>query len=278
MISVDSLSVSFGRREILKNISFELPAGKVLGIIGPNGAGKTTLLRALGGILPAAAGTIRIAGYSVPDLTFAERARLIAVVPQARSLPQNFTGREMVLIGRTPHINWLGKITSRDEDAARLAMERTDTLEFADRRIGDLSGGEQQRLLVARALAQAAPVLMLDEPTTHLDLQYQFSILDNIRSLTMSGDLPDAAHPDITHPNGHRLYRQTVILTMHDLNLVSRYADLVGLLVDGRMEAFGRPADVLTGDLLTRAFKIPLRVLAGEDGPLIIPAREHARV
>jgi ABC-type cobalamin/Fe3+-siderophores transport system ATPase subunit len=277
MIAVKSLSVSLGNREILKNISFDLPAGKVLGIIGPNGAGKTTLLRALGGILPLSAGSILIAGHSVPKLTYAERARLIAVVPQARRLPENFTGREMVLIGRTPHINWLGKITRQDEDAAQVAMERTDTLEFADRRIGDLSGGEQQRLLVARALAQAAPVLMLDEPTTHLDLQYQYSILDKIRLLTQHGDLPDAGHPDIAHPNGHKLYRQTVILTMHDLNLVSRYADLVGLLEDGELTAFGPPAEVLTGEHLSRAFKIPLKVLAGEDGPLIVPGREHGR-
>jgi iron complex transport system ATP-binding protein len=275
MISVQSLCVSLGNREILKNVSFELPAGKVLGIIGPNGAGKTTLIRAISGILPPSHGDIQVASHSVPGLSFAERARLIAVVPQARSLPSNYSGRDLVLIGRTPHINWFGKITPVDEDAARRAMERTATLDLADRKIGDLSGGEQQRLLVARALAQAAPVLMLDEPTTHLDLQYQYSILDQIRALTRQGDLPDATHPDISHPNGHKLYRQTVVLTMHDLNLVSYYADLVGLLVDGELAAFGLPKQVLTANNLSEAFKISLKVIKDLDGgqTMIMPDR-----
>jgi iron complex transport system ATP-binding protein len=275
MISVKSISVSLGRREILKNVSFELPAGKVLGIIGPNGAGKTTLIRAISGILTPTHGDICVAGHSMPGLSFVERARLIAVVPQARSLPANFTGWDLVLIGRTPHINWFGKINPADEEAAHRAMERTATTELAERKIGDLSGGEQQRLLVARALAQAAPVLMLDEPTTHLDLQYQYSIMDQIRSLTQKGDLPDETHPDISRPNGHKLFRQTVILTMHDLNLVSYYADLVGLLVNGELAAFGQPAQVLTAQNLSEAFRIPLKVMKenADSLSLIVPDR-----
>jgi ABC-type cobalamin/Fe3+-siderophores transport system ATPase subunit len=275
MISVKSLSVTLGKREILKNISFDLPAGKVLGIIGPNGAGKTTLIRALSGILPADHGEIQVARHPLDGLSSAERARLIAVVPQARSLPSNFSGWETVLIGRTPHVNWFGKISHQDEDAALLAMKWTDTLDLAERKIGDLSGGEQQRLLVARALAQAAPVLLLDEPTTHLDLQYQYSILTQIQSLTRQGDLPDVHQPDISRPNGHKLYRQTVVLTMHDLNLVSRYADLVGLIVDGEMTAFGSPEEVLTADNLSAAFNMPLKVLHQQEPgrPLIVPGK-----
>lgn len=273
MISVKSISVSLGKREILKNVSFDVPAGKILGIIGPNGAGKTTLIRAMSGILMPTHGDIAVAGHSVPGLSFVERARLIAVVPQARNLPAHFTGWDLVLIGRTPHINWFGKINPVDEEAARRAMERTATTNLAGRKIGDLSGGEQQRLLVARALAQAAPVLMLDEPTTHLDLQYQHSIMDQIRALTQQGDLPDATHPDISHPNGHKLFRQTVILTMHDLNLVSYYADLVGLLVNGELTSFGSPAQVLTAENLSEAFQIPLRVMKDRPGgmSMILP-------
>jgi ABC-type hemin transport system ATPase subunit len=138
----------------------------------------------------------------------------MAVVPQANNLPAAFTAWETVLLGRTPHLNWLGQTSPQDDERVRRAMQRTSTLEFTNRQIGELSGGEQQRVAIARALAQAAPLLLLDEPTAHLDLQYQVSLLDLV--------------VDLAHRDGY-----AVLLVLHDLNLVSRYADRVALLVRG---------------------------------------------
>jgi len=203
-LDVQSLVVRYGLRVALNGVSFSLNSGEVLAVIGPNGAGKTSLLRALSGIQPAESGQMLLDGRDVAKLSPVERARWMAVVPQARQLPALFTGYQTVMLGRTPHINWLGRTLPQDEAAVHQAMQRTGTLELAERRVDELSGGEQQRLLLARALAQGSPLLLLDEPTTHLDLHYQISLMDNIRSL---------AHDD----------GLAVLLVTHDLHLVARY-------------------------------------------------------
>jgi len=222
----------------LNGVSFSLNSGEVLAVIGPNGAGKTSLLRALSGIQPAESGQMLLDGRDVAKLSPVERARWMAVVPQARQLPALFTGYQTVMLGRTPHINWLGRTLPQDEAAVHQAMQRTGTLELAERRVDELSGGEQQRLLLARALAQGSPLLLLDEPTTHLDLHYQISLMDNIRSL---------AHDD----------GLAVLLVTHDLHLVARYSNRVALLVGGELLSQGTPQEVLTPDLLSRAYQIP---------------------
>jgi iron complex transport system ATP-binding protein len=185
-----------------------------------------------------------------------QRARWVAVVPQARNLPLAFTGWETVALGRTPHLNWLGQLSAQDEAHIRQVMERTDTLDLADRPVGEMSGGEQQRLLIARALAQAAPILLLDEPTAHLDLQYQYGLLDLVH--------------DLAHQDG-----LAVLLALHDLNLVARYADRVALLVGGKLQAYGTPAEVLNAPLLSQAYHIPLEIVSpGESAPLLVlPSR-----
>ncbi len=242
ILEVDSLSVKYGERLALKEISFQVRAGEILGVIGPNGAGKTTLIRALSGVLSPAAGKVRVAGQELAALKPHERARRVAVVPQARNLPPAFTGWELVLLGRTPHLNWLGQVSARDEQTVRQALERAQALDLADRRVGELSGGEQQRLLLARAIAQDAPLLLLDEPTAHLDLHHQISLLDQVSHLAHQENLG-------------------VVAALHDLNLVSRYADRVALLIDGELRALGAPAEVLLPDLLEQAYQIPLQVI-----------------
>jgi iron complex transport system ATP-binding protein len=255
MLEVHSLSVSYGSRMVLKNISFELPPGNILAVIGPNGAGKTTLIRALTGIIPLSGGQICVHGKQLNRLSVGDRARWIAVVPQARNLPPAFSAWETVLLGRTPHLNWLGQVSEKDEAIARSAMARTQTLELAARPVGELSGGEQQRLLLARALAQAAPILLLDEPTSHLDLQFQLALLDQIRALATEEKL-------------------SVLVVLHDLNLAARYADRVALLVHGEVRALGPAQAVLTPELLSPVYHVPLEVIHGGPGgqPYIIPA------
>ena len=255
MLRVDHLSVAYRERLVLNDLSFQVDSGIVFAVIGPNGAGKTTLVRAASGVIALKAGQVQIDGRDLLSMRPAERARHVAVVPQARNLPPAFTGWELVLLGRTPHLNWLGQVSAKDEQCVRLALERANALDLAGRRLGDLSGGEQQRLLLARALAQEAPVLLLDEPTTHLDLQYQVGILNTVREL---------AHQDGI----------TVLVVLHDLNLVSRYADRVALLVNGHLRAQGTPDEVLEPGLLGEVYHLPLQVLhsASSGRPVILPS------
>ena len=255
MLQVKGLHVAYGDRLVLKGVSFEVPSGSILGVIGPNGAGKTTLIRALSGVLPQVSGEVRVDGVDLKTLSTGERARRVAVVPQARNLPPAFTGWELVLLGRTPHLNWLGAVSRKDEEQVRLALERAQAADLAERRVGELSGGEQQRLLLARALAQEAPILLLDEPTTHLDLQYQINLLDQVRGLARSQNL-------------------AVVVALHDLNLVARYSDQVALLVKGELLGLGSPSEVLQPELLSRVYNLPLQVIhdTASGQPVILPA------
>lgn len=254
MLTVEHLNIRYGDRRVLKDVSFHVERGAIFGVIGPNGAGKTTLIRALSGVIPVESGRITLDGADLRRMGEQERARKVAVVPQARNLPPAFTGRELVQLGRTPYLNWLGQLSARDRQGIQQAMERSETLDLAERNVGDLSGGEQQRLMLARALAQEAPLLLLDEPTTHLDLQYQIHLLDAVRGLSIKDGL-------------------TVVMTLHDLNLVSRYADQLCLLVEGRVAALGGVEEVLDPDLLSQVYHVPLqRVRSGTGGrPIILP-------
>jgi iron complex transport system ATP-binding protein len=267
MLEVCELSSAYGDHVVLKNVGFTLSEGCVLAMIGPNGAGKSTLIRVLSGLTPLSSGYVRFDGRDLNTISMTDRAQRMAVVPQARNLPPAFTGWETVSMGRTPYLKWLGQLSTQDEEIVRLAMQQTDTLALADRPVGELSGGEQQRLLLARALAQTAPVLLLDEPTTHLDLQHQLAILDNLRRL---------AHPHPGNGKGglHPLDRRlSVLVVLHDLNLVARFADEVALMVDGQLQALGKPDDVLTPELLSAAYHVPIEVLRSPDGtyPVIFP-------
>lgn len=255
MIKAESITFAYNGRMILKNISFEVPSGSILGIVGPNGSGKTTLIRALSGVLQLKSGRIQVEGKNLLEMNPSQRARQIAVVPQAFNLPPAFTTWETVLLGRTPYLNWLGQVSEYDRQIALKAMERTNTLELSERFVGELSGGEQQRLLLARALTQGAPVLLLDEPTAHLDLHHQLNFLEQIRTLA--------------HEDGF-----TVLMVLHDLNLVAGFADRVALLVDGILQPPGTPSEILTAEKLSSVYRVPLQtLLVGKSRhPVILPA------
>lgn len=243
MLRIENLSVNYGPRRALDGVSLEVQSGEVVALIGPNGAGKSTLIRAVSGVIPVRSGVVRADGNDLLALDPLRRARHVAVVPQAVALPPAFTVWETALLGRTPYLNFLGQLSAADEDLARRALERVAALDLAERRVGELSGGEGQRVLLARALCQSTPILLLDEPTAHLDLHHQMSLLELTRAL---------AHDD----------GLAILFALHDLNLAARYADRVALLVEGRIRAVGKPAAVLRPELLSPAYGWPVQVMA----------------
>jgi len=252
VIELRSLAVSFGRTEAVRGISLDIAADEWVMLIGPNGAGKTSVLRALCGLLPFE-GEALIEGQDVRELGRRELARLIAFVPQNPVTPPELTVAEYALLGRTPHLGYLATEGRRDRLAAARALERLDLLPFAERGLGSLSGGELQRAVLARALAQEARILLLDEPTTSLDLGRQQQVLELVDSLRGDG--------------------LTVVSTMHDLTLAGQYADRLVLLDRGAVVAEGEPEDVLSAANLAAYYGASVRVLSDGDGTYVLPQR-----
>jgi iron complex transport system ATP-binding protein len=228
-------------RTALRGVSLIVAPGEVLGLVGPNGSGKTTLIRAVTGTVTPASGVVQLLGDDVSSLSQRERALRAAVVPQAPLLPDAFTALEIVLMGRTPHLRLLENEGAADLTAVERAMRATDTWEFADRPAGELSGGERQRVVVARALAQEAPLLLLDEPTAHLDLGHQAGVLGLVRRLCREDG-------------------RGVLAVVHDLTLAARYCDRLVLLAAGEVVAEGSASDVLRADILGKVYGAPVDV------------------
>jgi iron complex transport system ATP-binding protein len=243
MLQIENLRVYYGQRLVVDNSSLQVEPGQVVALIGPNGAGKTSLVRAISGVTPIHSGTVRFGQTDLTGLTAPQRARILAVVPQVSFVGGAYTVAQAVMMGRTAHMSWLGHPSEKDQEQVADAMAATCTDILADRRIAELSGGEQQRVMLARALAQQTPLLVLDEPTNHLDLQHQSTILSLVREQC-------------------RLRKLAVLMVLHDLNLVSLFADQAALLVAGRMVRFGTPGDVLTAETIGSAYQTDLDVIA----------------
>lgn len=254
MLKIDSLTVAYGDKVVLRDVSFEVGSGEILALIGPNGAGKSTLIRAATGVVPVKYGQVSVNGQDLTGLSPAQRAKILAVVPQARQLGGAFSVEQAVMMGRTPYLNWLGQEGEADKAAVRLALQQTCLDVFADRQIAQLSGGEQQRVLLARALAQSTPVLLLDEPTNHLDLQHQTNLLSLVKNLAKKKQL-------------------AVLMALHDLNLVSFFADKVALLVDGELRSLGTPQEVIRAEHISAAYRTPVEVVPHPvtGAPIIFP-------
>ena len=248
-IDLRALRVELGGRAVLDGVELRVRPGEWLSVVGPNGAGKTTMLRSILGLV-GSSGTIEIDGRH--DLRPAERARAMALVPQTPIVPPGMLVADYVLLGRTPHRGLFAGDSPRDLEIVASTLERLDLSGFGARELTSLSGGERQRVVLARALAQEAPILLLDEPTTALDLGHQQEVLELV--------------DDLRHSMG-----TTVVATVHDLTLAARYGDRVAMLSNGRIVDEGAPADELTADSIAEIFGARVRVLDDPDGPVIVP-------
>lgn len=252
-IELGDVSVVLGGKRVVNGVSASVAMGEWLALIGPNGAGKTTLLRAVARLVRFS-GEIALGGRSVVELSRGELARLVAVVPQEPSTPPWMTVAEYVLLGRTPHLGPLAKEGARDRDAAARALARLDLLPFVERRLGTLSGGEKQRVVVARALAQEPSIVLLDEPTAALDIGHQQQALELLDGLREESGL-------------------TLVAAMHDLTLAAQFADRMLLLDAGRVVADGAPADVLTEALIAEHYGAEIDVVPVGDRIAVVPRR-----
>lgn len=227
IIEVHNLSYKYIDEWVLKNINFDVIRGEILGIVGPNGSGKSTLLKLLSGVLKPVEGEILLLGRPLTQLKRKAISRIIGVVPQNTVIGFPFTAQEMVLMGRAPHLGMFQMESQKDFKMVEQAMQYTNSLEFADRKISELSGGERQRVIIARALAQEPKIILLDEPTSHLDLKYQVEIFDLVRQLNQENQM-------------------TVVVVSHDLNLAGEYCDRLILLKEGEIYEIGAPKKILT--------------------------------
>jgi iron complex transport system ATP-binding protein len=250
VIGVDDLRVSFGATTALDGVSVAVATGEWVALIGPNGAGKTTALRAIAGLTHAAGGIV-LAGQPGRQLSHRRRARLIAYVPQHPQLPPEMTGLDYVLLGRTPHLGYFAVESQRDRRICLDLLDRMALTDMAGRRIATMSGGEAQRLVLARALAQQAPILVLDEPTSSLDLGRRVDALELIDELRGERSL-------------------TVLSAIHDLTLAGQFADRLVLLRQGKVAADGKPTEVLRDDLLSETFGAGIGVLRTAGGELVV--------
>jgi iron complex transport system ATP-binding protein len=253
MISLDRVSVWLGGALVLDGVTAAVDDGEWVGVIGPNGAGKTTLLRAVAGLV-SHAGTVTVGGGPVAALKRRELSRRVALVPQDPLMPKEMTVHEYVLLGRTPYVPYLGSESRDDVKAVDRALGRLDLRGLAERRLGTLSGGERQRAVLARALAQATPILLLDEPTSALDVGRQQQVLEFVDRLRAEE-------------------RLTVLSAMHDLTLAAQFTDRLLLLDRGVIVAEGPPREVLTEARIGAHYGAAVRVIDDDRGLAVVPTR-----
>ena len=249
-LRIDGVSVELGGVRILDEVDLDLQPGAWVNVIGPNGAGKTTLLRAILGAVDHS-GTIAV-GDGTKGRDVMSRARAIAYLPQTPVIPPGVPVVDYVLLGRTPHRGVFAADSAGDLALAAEVLERLDLAGFAQREVGSLSGGERQRVVLARALVQESAILLLDEPTTALDLGHQQEVLDLVEELRTERGL-------------------TVLATLHDLTLAARYGDRVAALDAGRIVAHGPPREIVTEALIATHFNANVRIIDDVDGPVIVP-------
>jgi iron complex transport system ATP-binding protein len=253
-LAARGLNVTLARRLVLKDVSLALSLGHLVALVGPNGAGKTTLLRALAGLVPSE-GAIEVGGAALSSLTLRERARRFAYLPQGHIVHWPLPARDIVALGRYPHgTTDPARLTPKDSEAVLRAMQATDVMEFSERRVTELSGGERSRVALARVLAVEAPVILADEPTASLDPRHQFDVMKSLRASADKGVL--------------------VIVVTHDLGLAARFADTVLVLSDGRLVSQGAPAEALSEKVMGDVFRISAYRAEYQREAVIVPWAE----
>ena len=253
-LTARGLNVTLAGRLVLKDVSLALSSGHLVALVGPNGAGKTTLLRALAGLAPSD-GAIEVGGAALSSLSLRERARRFAYLPQGHVVHWPLAARDIVALGRYPHgATDPARLTPKDTEAVLRAMQATDVVEFSERRVTELSGGERSRVALARVLAVEAPVILADEPTASLDPRHQFDVMKSLRASADKGVL--------------------VIVVTHDLGLAARFADTVLVLSDGRLVSQGAPAEALSEKVMGEVFRISAYRAEYQREAVIVPWAE----
>ena len=259
MLTVDGVTFAYDARPVVDGLALEVREGELVGVVGRNGSGKTTLMRLISGLLRPASGAVRVDGTDLRSLKPGKRARLVSVVPQNPQLPLGFTVLDLVLMGRNPHLKLLEQSGPRDREVATRAMRETDTYHLAGRTLETLSGGERQRAVVAMALAQESPVVLLDEPTASLDLAHQVGVMDLVSQL-------------------RERHGVAVLAAMHDLTLAAQYCSRLVMLADGRAFAEGAPEAVLTRENISEVYGADVFILPHPQRrtPVVLPV-SHSR-
>ncbi|WP_405657727.1 ABC transporter ATP-binding protein [Streptomyces sp. RK9] len=258
-LTARELTLAYEDRTVVHDLDLAIPDGKVTVIVGPNACGKSTTLRALGRLLKPRGGSVLLDGEALAKLPTRHIAQQVGLLPQTPVAPEAITVGDLVARGRQPHQRWWQQWSDADETAVTEAMERTDVAALAERSVDELSGGQRQRVWIAMALAQQTDILLLDEPTTYLDISHQVEVLDLVRQLAAPA------------PAGER--GRTVVVVLHDLNQAARYADHLVAMKEGRVVARGTPAEVVTEDLVGEVFGLDCVVVPDPvtGSPLVVP-------
>ena len=245
-IQTEGVKFDIGNKNILKGICIDVNSKEIIGIIGPNGSGKSTFLKCIYRTLKPSSGIIKLGDINLDGIKLKESAKKMAVVSQHNYYDFDFSVGEMVLMGRSPHKKMMERDSYRDYEIMNDALKRVDMLHFKDRNFNSLSGGEQQRIILARALAQETDCLILDEPTNHLDIKYQLQLMNIVKSLDIE-----------------------VIAAIHDLNIAAMYCDKIYVLKDGRIVAYGTPKEVLTKELIKEVYEVDAIVNEDKENDMI---------
>ncbi len=260
-LEIENINLDYGQRSVIRNLSFRLSPGELLGLVGPNGCGKTSVIKSLSRVLIPSSGRILLDGKEVTGIPRNELARIIGVVPQNPSLPETFTVFEVVILGRNPHLGLLSAETARDMAIVWQVMERTGITHLAKRRIGELSGGERQRVTIARVLAQEPYVILMDEPTANLDIAQQMDILDLITGMCREKNI-------------------AALIAIHDLNIAAQYCTRIIMLKNGQIYTEGIPTEIITTKNVREVFGAETTIYPHPENnlPMVVPNGNHCQV